>query len=328
MTSLYVDRRGVTLKADGEALVFYENGERVGTVPLMPLSRVFLRGDVTLSSSLLGKLGERGIGVVVLSGRKAEPTLLLGRPHNDAARRVAQYRLSQDAGFCLGFARGIVAAKLRSQATFLAERRDEDMRSRYLLTHALRRVENTITSVDEQMSVGSLRGLEGAGAAAYFEGFGDLLPERLKFSTRNRRPPKDPVNAALSLGYTLLHAEAVLALYGGGFDPFIGFYHSLDFGRESLACDVVEPLRVEVDRHMLHLFRSEKLRADDFSILDGGCWLGKAGRARFYAEWEPLAERLRKKLSESCSDLTAALAQSGAPATTVGAAAATDEVPF
>ena len=90
MTSLYVDRRGVTLKADGEALVFYENAERVGTVPLSPLSRVFLRGDVTLSSSLLGKLGERGIGGGGLSGRKAEPTLLLARPHNDAARRLAE----------------------------------------------------------------------------------------------------------------------------------------------------------------------------------------------------------------------------------------------
>ena len=307
MTSLYVDRRGVTLKADGEALVFYENGERVGTVPLAPLSRVFLRGDVTLSSSLLGKLGERGIGVVVLSGRKAEPTMLLGRPHTDAARRVEQYRLSQDTDFCLRFARSVVEAKLRSQAAFLAERRDDEPRSRYLLTHSLRRLDNAISAVGAQTSAGSLRGLEGAGAAAYFEGFADLLPESLKFSLRNRRPPKDPVNAALSLGYTLLHAEAVLALYGAGYDPFIGFYHALDFGRESLACDVVEPLRVEVDRHMLKLFRTEKLRADDFSKVDGGCWLGKAGRARFYAEWEPLAERLRKRLAEATSELATAL---------------------
>ena len=309
MTSLYVDRRGITLKVDGEALVFYENNARVGTVPLAPLSRVFLRGDVTLSSSLLGKLGARGIGVVVLSGRKAEPTMLLGRPHNDAARRVAQYRLSQDSAFCLRFGQTLVEAKLRSQAAFLAERRDEEPRSRYLLTHSLRRLENAIAGVNQQASVGSLRGLEGAGAAAYFEAYGDLLPERLGFSVRNRRPPKDPVNAALSLGYTLLHAETVLALYGAGFDPFIGFYHTLDFGRESLACDVVEPLRVEVDRHMLHLFRSEKLRADDFSKVDGGCWLGKAGRARFYAEWESLAERLRKRLAQSSRDLVAALGQ-------------------
>jgi CRISPR-associated protein Cas1 len=136
MTSLYVDRRGVTLKADGEALVFYENGERIGTVPLAPLSRVFMRGDVTLSSALLGKLGERGIGVVVLSGRKAMPTMLLGRPHNDAARRVAQYRLSLDEPFCLRFARAIVEAKLRAHAGLLAERRDSEPQSRYLLTCA------------------------------------------------------------------------------------------------------------------------------------------------------------------------------------------------
>lgn len=309
MTSLYVDRRGVTLKADGEALVFYENNERVGTVPLAPLSRVFLRGDVTLSSSLLGKLGARGIGVIILSGRKAEPTLLLGRPHNDAARRVAQYRLSQDDGFCLRFAKHLVAAKLRSQAAFLAARRDEEPRSRYLLTHVLRRLENAAASVTQQTSIGSLRGLEGTGAAAYFEGYGDLFPERLNFSSRNRRPPKDPVNAALSLGYTLLHTETVLALYGGGFDPFIGFYHALDFARESLACDLVEPLRVEVDRHMLHLFRSEKLRNADFAMVDGHCWLGKAGRTRFYTEWESVAERLRKRLAEARRDLAVTLGQ-------------------
>ena len=212
MTSLYVDRRGVTLKADGEALVFFENGERVGTVPLAPLSRVFLRGDVTLSSSLLGKLGERNIGVVVLSGRKAVPTMLLGRPHNDAARRVAQYHLSQDGDFCLRFSRAIVEMKLRAQALFLAGRRESEPMSRYVLTVAGRRLETAIAAVDEQSSISSLRGLEGAGAAAYFGGFSDLLPEHLKFSQRNRRPPKDPVNAVLSLGYTLLHAEAVLAL--------------------------------------------------------------------------------------------------------------------
>ena len=311
MTSLYVDRRGVSLKADGEALVFYENNERVGTVPMSPLSRVFLRGDVTLSSSLLGKLGERGIGVVVLSGRKATPTMLLGRPHNDAARRVAQYRLSLDVNFCLRFSRAIVESKLRSQAAFLIERRESEAQSRYLLTVVLRRMETTLAAVDQQTSIASLRGVEGAGAAAYFEGFGDLLPERLKFDRRNRRPPKDPVNAVLSLGYTLLHAEAVLALYGGGLDPFVGFYHALNFGRESLACDVVESLRVEVDRHALMLFRTEKLRLDDFSTVDDSCLLGKAGRARFYAEWEPLAERVRKQLSESVSDIAKVVGQAG-----------------
>jgi len=307
MTSLYVDRRGVTLKADGEALVFYENEERVGTVPLAPLSRVFMRGDVTLSSGLLGKLGERGIGVVVLSGRKATPSLLLGCPHNDAARRVAQYRMSLNRDFCLRFSRAIVEAKLRAQAAFLSERRDSEPRSRYLLTLSLKRLTTTIAAVDAQTTIASLRGLEGAGAAAYFEGFADLLPERLHFTSRNRRPPRDPVNAVLSLAYTLLHAEAVLALYGAGLDPFVGFYHALDFGRESLACDLVEPLRTEVDQHALMLFRSQKLRPEDFSSTESGCLLGKAGRTHFYAEWEQLAARLRKLLAESVVDVAGAL---------------------
>lgn len=307
MTSLYVDRRGVELKVDGEALVFHENGARCGTVPLAPLARVFLRGDVTLSASLLGKLGERGIGVVVLSGRKGEPTMLMGRPHNDAARRVTQYRLSLDAKFCLRFARAIVEAKLRAQRALIAERREEDLRWRYPLTVCLERLDHCLAEINAQQNIAALRGLEGAGAAAYFQGYQELFAERLQFSGRNRRPPRDPVNAVLSLTYTLLHAEAVIALYGAGLDPFIGFYHALDFGRESLACDVVEALRPEADRFVLKLFRTETLRPEDFSQTDGACLLGKAGRGRYYAEWETAAEGLRRALTEAIADVASAV---------------------
>lgn len=307
MTSLYVDRRGVELKADGEALVFHENGARCGTVPLAPLSRVFLRGDVTLSAALLGKLGERGIGVVVLSGRKGEPTLLLGRPHNDAARRVAQYRLSQDAGFCLGFARAVVAAKIAAQRALLEECREGCATGRYLIGVGLRRLDAFAAEIDAQAGIAALRGLEGAAAAAYFQGYQELFAERLRFRGRNRRPPKDPVNAVLSLTYTLLHAEATIALYGAGLDPYIGFYHALDFGRESLACDVVEALRPEADRFVLKLFRGETLRVEDFSQADGACLLGKAGRGRYYAAWEAAAEPLRRMLEQAVTDVAHAV---------------------
>ena len=165
MTSLFVDRRGVELKLDGEALVFAENGERVGTVPLMPLSRVFLRGDVKLSASLLGKLGEHGIGVVVLSGRLGRPSLLLGCPHNDAARRIAQYRLSLDEGFCLRFARAVVHAKLLGQLELIRERREARALHRYPLVTCERRLEGMIGQIDAQAlhplapSAGSIVGL-------------------------------------------------------------------------------------------------------------------------------------------------------------------------
>lgn len=125
MSSLFVDRRDAHLEFDAGALVFRDNGkegERIGTVPLAPLKRIFLRGNLTLQASLLGKLGELGIGVVVLTGRLGKPSLMLGHPHNDARRRVAQTRLSLDAGFCLSFARQIIHAKLAAQQAWLGAR--------------------------------------------------------------------------------------------------------------------------------------------------------------------------------------------------------------
>lgn len=307
MTSLYIDRRGIELESDGEALIFRENGERIGTVPLAPVSRVYLRGDVQLQTSLLGKLGERGIGVIILSGRKAEPTLLMARPHNDAARRIAQYQRSLDAEFCLGYARKLVRRKILAQREFAAGHREHDLEHRYQLTLVLRKLDALLQQLDEKTSIPSLRGAEGAASSAHFESLGAIAPPRLNFHQRNRRPPRDPLNAILSLGYTMLHAEAVLALYGAGLDPFIGFYHQLDFGRESLACDVIEPMRVEIDQFALELFRKDELRIEDFTTSGSGCMLGKHGRARFYAAWDSLAERLRKQLAEQVEGIAAAI---------------------
>ncbi|MCE1186568.1 MAG: CRISPR-associated endonuclease Cas1 [Rhodocyclales bacterium] len=313
MSSLYVDRRGIELKADGAALVFSENGERVGTVPMHPLSRVFLRGEVKLTASLLGKLGEAGVGVVVLSGRKGQPSLLMGCPHNDAARRVAQYRLSLAPDFCLRFAQAVVQAKIEGQHRLMTERLDAQPLHRYPLSRCVRRLSEYLPQVDAQTSLASLRGLEGAAAACYFEAMAEILPAGLGFTGRNRQPPRDPVNAALSLSYTLLHAETVLALYGAGLDPYIGFYHALDFGRESLACDVMEALRPEADRFVLALFRQETLRTSDFSRTAEGCLLGKAGRARFYEAYETQAESFRKLLAQNVDSLVEVIRAQPAP---------------
>ena len=297
MSSLYIDRRGVELESDGEALVFRENGERIGTVPLAPVSRVYLRGDVRIQTSLLGKLGERGIGVIVLSGRKGEPTLMMARPHNDARKRIAQYRASLDVEFCLKCSREIVRRKISAQRAFAEERRERDLEHRYELTLVLRKLDALLAQIEEKPDIASLRGIEGNAAAGHFEALVAIAPPRLKFKNRNRRPPRDPLNAILSLGYTMLHSEGVLALYGAGFDPFIGFYHQLDFGRESLACDVIEPLRVRIDEFALGLFSKDILRIEDFTSGESGCLLGKNGRAKFYPAWDEFADGLRKELT-------------------------------
>lgn len=323
MSSLYVDRRGVSLSLDTDAIAFHEGAERIATVPLGPLERVYLRGDVRLSAGLLGRLGAKGVGLVVLSGRRAEPTMLLPRPHNDARIRVAQFEAARDPATALAFATRLVSGKIAAQHDLLAEIRlaRPDLAGKLLVaTEALGRMRG---HARHKMSLGELRGLEGAAAARFFSGFVQAFPPSLGFNGRNRRPPRDPANAALSLSYTLLHAEAVLAAYGHGFDPYIGFLHSLDFARESLACDLVKPLRPLADRFVWRLFATQALRTRDFSTQPGGaCLLQKAGRQRYYAEVEEhLLPEARRRLDAVLRALRAMLLpdEPPLPADTAGA---------
>lgn len=304
MTSLFVDRRGVELELESEAIVFREGGERIGTVPVAPLSRVFLRGDVRLSAALLGKLGERGVGVVVLSGRQGRPTLLLARPHNDAARRVEQIRKSLDPVFCLGFGRSLVARKVERQIAWFDELRGADLQARYELSHGMELLAGLRRRATEADSLASLRGIEGAAAARYFDALKAVVAPGLGFKARNRRPPRDPFNAVLSLTYTLAHAELAIALYGAGFDPYCGFYHQLDFGRESLASDLLEPLRPLADCFALRVFRKQILTRDHFTSGDAGCLLGKAGRTRYYGAYEEYSEVLRTAINREVEALS------------------------
>lgn len=303
MSSLYIDRKGIELKMNGEALICYENEERVGTIPLAPIERIYLKGDVKLQASLLAKLGEKNIGVICLSGRKNTPTLFLSQPHNDAARRIAQYDLSNNEDFCLAFTKKLLTLKLVTQKNWLWQASNARLDKKCQLVPKAEELDDLIQKISQQTTLSSLRGIEGRAAAAYFTALSLYLPPALRFAGRNRRPPRDPFNAVLSLSYTLIHAEAVLAIYGAGLDPYIGFFHSLDYGRESLACDLIEPIRPLIDNWLIKCFREESLRTEHFSTTQEGCLLGKAGRVHFYQEYEKVIGNWRKMLTESCYDL-------------------------
>ena len=303
MASLYVDRRDVHLRQDDGAIAFYENGERSATVPLAPLTRVILRGKVTLEASLLGHLGEHGVGLLFLSGRKGHSSLLLGRAHHDATRRVAQTRQSLDSRFCLRYVSGLIHRKIERQCEWFDPLREQYPQARYPLTQALHQLREQQARLPRAGSLESLRGLEGAAAASYFAGLRAVVPESLGFAERNRRPPRDPFNALLSLTYTLVMAETAMALHIAGYDPCIGYYHQLSHSRESLACDLLEPLRPLADQLCLRLVAQQTLTAEHFSTTDSGCLLGKAGRARYYAAYEENATDLRRALTQEVKTL-------------------------
>lgn len=297
MGTLYIDRKDVELHRDGACISLYERGERSGSIPFSQLERVVTFNRVVLDTRLLCALAGYGVSLVALNSRHPEQTVYLpGRAHNDASRRISQYRLSLDEAWRTRWSVILVKRKLLGQRAFLARSMGTRPEVRHALFVAVQQISERIVSLSGQRGRDSIRGIEGAGASSYFRGYCALFAPELGFTGRNRRPPKDPVNSCLSLAYTLAHADAAIACHAAGLDPLIGFFHDLSFARESLACDLAEPLRPRVDSWVWSLFRSKTLRPDHFTLDKGACLLGKAGRREFYVAWEAFAPQLRRRL--------------------------------
>lgn len=286
MNSLYIDRKGLHLKNQKDALLIYEEEQRKATIPLNLLERVIIANQVSVSASVLGKLGSLGIGVMVLSGYQQEVSLLMPA-HSDGQRRLQQYHHCQHHG--LEHAKALLHEKLQSQQIMLTEHHQCQLG---YWQHAQQQIK-------QASSLAQLLGIEGHAAKHYFGCYAQLLPSQWRFKGRQKHPPKDPVNALLSLSYTLLYGESVRVLYAQGLDVNLGFYHQANQRRHALACDVMEPLRAQIDAWVLQQLREGAWSHADFSIEQHACLLKKEGRQRFYQLYEQAATHWYRQLNQS-----------------------------
>jgi CRISPR-associated protein Cas1 len=301
MSTLYLDRKDLTVKLDSHALALYENGEKRGTVPFKLLARVVVRGNVQFESRLLCALSEHKIDVMFVSGRSSQMRAMsFSHSHNDIRRRLAQYQGYFVPGHQLELAFQLVQAKLKNQHQLLTdalEQRPDCRKPLFSAQQSLLAIQEKLNaSTPDDLTVDRLRGFEGGAAAVYFSALTKLFPPALGFVKRVKRPPTDPVNACLSLGYTLLHFEAVSVCHVVGLEPLLGFYHEPAFGRESMACDLIEPIRPRMDRMVWELFRERKLQKEHFAMDKDRCLLNKDGRKVFYANYEGFAQPVRRLL--------------------------------
>lgn len=314
MATLFLDRADLEVRIVDGALALYEDGSRRGTAPLKLVERVVIQGARTkLDSRVLLKLAEAGVATLLLSPRASrQVAIVLGPAHNDAAVRIAQAQRITDHAFCQDWARQLVRAKLRGQQRLLRKALLQRTDARKAIRDAGASLDGALAQVATPgIDCARLRGIEGSAARAYFAGLAALFAPELGFAGRNRRPPRDPVNACMSLAYTLLHFEAVRVAHGAGLDPLLGFYHRPAFGRESLACDLIEPLRPLADGWIWQQFRSGILRPEHFSADKSACLLAKAGRGHFYAGWESFARLPRRWLRLRCGALARSLRSAG-----------------
>jgi CRISPR-associated protein Cas1 len=314
MATLVIDRSNIEVRSDGAALAMYENGERRGTVPVKLLERVVLQGTIRIDTGVLARLAEAGVPTILLGARNSRRmAMLLGPGHRDASAQLAQLQCALDPAWCDAWSRRLVLGKTRAQLRLLKTALIERPNAKKRLFDAIESIESVLCALaaDEDIASTRVRGFEGACAAAHFRGLGALFPEGLEFKGRNRRPPKDPVNAVLSLVYTMLHFDAVRAAHVAGLNPMIGFYHRPAHGRESLASDLIEPLRPRADAWVWEMFRARTLRAEHFTVDKGACLLGKAGREGFYSAYEAFAGPSRRWLRRQCAALAGILRARG-----------------
>ncbi len=310
MGTLYIDRRGTRLDFVQRALLVREPEAQPRSVPLRLIDRLVVIGEAELTSSLLTHLSENGTAVVFMPARgQRRSAFLRGDGHGDALRRLGQYRLAFTEPEQPRWARGMIRLRVAGQKRLLASavRQRPDLREQML--SAQRELEAAHQAVRTQAdTLEALRGQEGAAGAAFFRGYVGLFATSLGFTGRNRRPPPDPVNAVLSLGYTLAHGDALRAIMAVGLDPGVGLLHQPAWGRESLACDLTELARSRVEQLTWRLFADQTLRSSDFSDSSEGVRLAKAARQTFFARWEMHAglhrawqRRLAQALATDCA---------------------------
>ena len=283
---LYLNAQGARVGKSGEILQVHEKDELKQEVRIGEICQVNLMGNIQLTTQAIQSLCELGKPVCYFSQGGWFYGITTGLNSKNIFLRKSQFRLAEEGWFQLALARRLVAGKIRNQRTMLQRNHLEpSLQSLLGLKRMVERAERAETLEE-------LLGIEGNAARLYFGDFAGMIkaPENgsadsaqfhFDFSGRNRRPPRDAVNAMLSLAYSLLSKDLTIACYAVGFDPYMGFYHQPRFGRPALALDLMELFRVILwDIPLVGSVNRKQWGRDDFEITGSQVWLNSEGRRK------------------------------------------------
>jgi CRISPR-associated protein Cas1 len=291
---LYVQSAGARVGKRGEELVVEERDGTKHEVRIAHTSQVGLFGRVQVSTQAIQELCAREIPIVYFSHGGWMYGLTTGMTHKNVELRRLQFTAAEDPRRALDLARCFVSAKIRNTRTLLRRNGDD------VPSIDLQRLKELAGVAENTESCESLLGIEGTAARIYYGSFARMLrpPSELArwefdFNGRNRRPPKDPLNAMLSLAYALLTKDLTTTLVAVGFDPFLGFFHRPRYGRPALALDLMEEFRPLIaDSVVLVAVNTGVIRPTDIIRRGFGVALTDAARARFIEVYERRMDEL------------------------------------
>jgi CRISPR-associated protein Cas1 len=280
---LVVQTPGAQIGQRGDQLIVTLKGEDVRKIPGQQVRAIYCYGAVQMTAQAVETCLELGIDVSYFSPAGRFLGLLRGLPVSGVDARRGQYRLFELPGVRLQLAREIIRAKIHNQRVMLMRNGDVPDRVAQLMA-------SFRDSTESARDLTALMGIEGSAAALYFEQFESMLKQRddwkFDWRGRNRRPPRDPVNALLSLGYSMLAKELTGVCHAVGLDPFLGFMHQPRYGRPALALDLMEEFRPLIaDSVAISLINRGELGPEDFMRNANGMFLTDKGRKPFWEAW-------------------------------------------
>ena len=293
LNTLYVTKEDAFLSLDGENVVVKVDSEEIARFPLHTLEGIVCFSYMGASPALMGKCCEIGVGLSLCTPYGKFLTRCDGRSRGNVLLRREQYRLSDDLNQSARIAAMMVTGKIYN-GRWVIERAKRDHAPRVnetALAAACESLKKSLAALQQAENLDSIRGIEGEAASVYFSVFDQMIlrdKEHFTFRERNRRPPRDPVNAILSFVYMLLTNMCVNAAEAVGLDSYVGFLHRDRPGRNSLALDLVEELRpCMADRFVLTLINNRIVQRDDFEVSGNGAVLIADGaRKRVLQSWQ------------------------------------------
>jgi CRISPR-associated protein Cas1 len=289
MRPLYLNTQGMRVGKSGGVLQIKENDKVVQEARIGETCQVNIFGNVQISTQAVQALCEAEVPVCYFSMGGWFYGITTGLNQRNVFLRRCQFRLAEEEYFAVRLARCLVAGKVRNQRTLLQRNHVEPNRNTLAGLKAMAERAERASALDE------LLGIEGNAARLYFGDFAGMIkPDEeegsdytFDFEGRNRRPPRDPVNALLSLGYSLLAKDLTVACYAVGFDPYVGYYHQPRFGRPALALDLMEPMRpLIVDSAVLTAINTGMVTQRDFIRAGNAVALTPGGRKGFMRAYE------------------------------------------
>jgi CRISPR-associated protein Cas1 len=275
LNTLFITTEGAWLGKDGETVIVRIGQETKIRVPLHNLDGIVGLGwDISCSAPLMAACADAGVTLSFCNGNGRFQASVRGATSGNVLLRRQQFRWADDAARCLTIAGNCVAAKIANQRSVVQRglRDHGDSERRAPLEAAVTRLAQYIQLAARATNVDVLRGYEGEAASCYFGVFDHLITARnFRFTTRQRRPPTDAVNALLSFLYAMLAHDCRSACEAVGLDPQVGFLHTDRPGRASLALDLMEELRpFLVDRLVLSLINRQQVSPADFITKETG----------------------------------------------------------